>query len=119
MEQKTLANLTGVTASGAAPPVTIDSLQGAFYLNVSATGGTPTLDVDIEEQDLVSGEWFVVASFAQATAVSKERIISPSPTNNGAPYPGGLPGRRYRAAYAIGGTTPSLTFTVGFAGTGK
>lgn len=121
MEQKTLANVAAAVASGNAGAVDLDSLQGVFYLDVTATSGTTqTLDVDIEEQDLVSGKWFVVASFTQATTtVTNERILSPSPANNGAPYPGGLPGRRYRVAYAVGGTTPSFDFTVSFAGTGN
>jgi hypothetical protein len=120
VEQKTLANVVAATTSSNAGAVDLDSLQGVFYLDVTAASGTtPTLDVDIEEQDLVSGKWFVVASFTQAGAVTQERILSPSPANNGAPYPGGLPGRKYRAAYAIGGTTPSFTFKVGFAGSGN
>lgn len=120
MEQKLLARVSAAAASSAGAAVDLDSLQGVFYLDVTAgTGTTPTLDVDIEELDLVSGKWFAIASFTQATGVTNERILSPGPANNGAPYVGGLPGRRYRAAYAIGGGTPSFDFTVSFAGSGK
>lgn len=119
-ESVVLANELAVTVDGSGASKEIVSGEGAFYLDVTAASGTaPTLDVDVEEQDLVSGKWFSVLSFAQASAVTQERLISPSPANNGAPAPGGLPGRRYRVSWVVGGTTPSFDFRVGFAGPGR
>lgn len=116
-ETQALANVAAGTVSGAGAAKKLRASEGVFYLDVTAASGTtPTLDVDIEEFDPTSGKWFVVASFAQANAVTTERILSPSVAGAGAPDPGGLPGQQYRAAYAIGGTTPSFDFTVGFAG---
>lgn len=116
-ETQVMAVVTAATVTGTGSAKVLLAGEGVFYLDVTAASGTtPTLDVDIEEFDPTSGKWFVVSSFSQATGVSNERILSPSPANNGAPYKGGLPGQQYRVAYAIGGTTPSFTFTVGFAG---
>lgn len=116
-ETQAMANVVGATASGNAAGKRLSASEGVFYLDVTAgSGTTPTLDVDIEEFDPTSGKWFVVASFAQASGVTTERILSPSVSGAGAPDAGGLPGQRYRAAYTLGGTTPNFTFTVGFAG---
>ena len=48
-----------------------------FVLDVTkADGNTPTLDVDIESQDPVSGKYFVIDSFTQVTgSVTTERKV--------------------------------------------
>ena len=48
-----------------------------FVLDVTkADGNTPTLDVDIEARDPVSGKYFVIDSFAQVTgSVATERRV--------------------------------------------
>lgn len=70
-------------------------------LNVTAASGTsPTLDVVL--QDTVDGtNWNTVATFTQATAVTRsvQRVTVPF-TN------------RLRISYTIGGVTPSFTFSV-------
>lgn len=76
--------------------------EGVFFLNVTAASGTlPTLAVDVEVKDVVTGEYYLLVSFSQKTAVGKEKI--------------GLPnciGNSIRVKYTIGGTTPSFTFSV-------
>lgn len=107
LESVVLAN-RAAEGSGSAngSPVQIVAKEGSFYLNISAVSGTPTLDVDIEEQDPVSGAWSVRASFAQQTTTGLTRLdVTASP---------GLPARNYRASWTVGGTTPSFDFTVGF-----
>lgn len=72
----------------------------AFLDVTAASGTTPTLDVDIESLDPVSGKWFVVGSFAQKTTTGTERLSL-----------GVVPDEVLRANATIGGTTPSFTFT--------
>lgn len=106
VERHTLHASTAEVADGDGPAVNIRSRAGVFVLDVSAASGTtPTLDVDIEEQDPVSGAWFVVDTFAQLVAAGNERrVLTP------------IYGFRFRAAFVITGTTPEFTFTVSFQG---
>lgn len=77
--------------------------QGAFYLDITAAGGTsPTLDVKVQTKDPVSGAWFDLVSFTQANAASKERKTVT-----------GLLGNKLRVTWTIGGTSPTFTFSVG------
>jgi hypothetical protein len=79
-----------------------------FILNVTkADGNTPTLDVDIEARDPVSGVYFVIESFTQVTgSVTSERKV------NTALYEGTL-----RAAWAITQVAAAdYDFTVSFQG---
>ncbi len=73
-----------------------------FYLDVSVDNFT-TLDVDIEEYDELSNDWFVAASFAQVSGVAKERITLVAPT-----------GQTIRATWALVGT--DATFSVSAVG---
>ena len=109
LESKVLANVANQgTGSANGPAQEIVAKDGAFWLNITVAGGTPTLDVDIEEQDPVSGAWSVRASFAQQTTTGLTRLdVTDSP---------GLPARNYRASWTAGGTTPNFDFTVGFGG---
>lgn len=82
--------------------------KGVFHLDVTAANGaTPTLDVDIEWYEPASGTWLVLFSFAQAVGVTSETIWWGFPSD--AEH---LPGR-FRANWAIGGTTPDFTFSLG------
>jgi hypothetical protein len=98
------SGLVGV-GSGPGNTVAVNHLNSAlsFVLNVTAQAGTnPTLDVDIEVLDEVSGLWYVLDSFAQKTGVSNERLAAVS-----------IPEGRIRANWTIGGTdTPTFTFSV-------
>jgi hypothetical protein len=94
------------TASGdtSAIPVDVKKFKEAvFFLDVTAASGTtPTLDVKIKTKDPVSGKWFDLASFTQATGITSEmKAVS------------GLLGSQIAAFYTIAGDTPSFTFSLG------
>lgn len=73
---------------------------GYFKLDVTAASGTsPTLDVTIQGQDS-SGSWFDLVSYTQATGVTAATKAVP------------LAGRKVRAKWTVGGTSPSFTFSV-------
>ena len=73
------------------------------YLDVTAIGGTPTLDIKFQEWDFASETWFDIpsANFTQATGVTRERITFQSNAS------------RLRCERVVAGTTPSVDYTVG------
>lgn len=93
------------TTSGTSAEFTVGNYKEAsFFLNVTAVSGTtPTLDVKIQTKDPVSGEWFDIVTFTQATGITKERKADKTIDI----------GSVIRASYTIGGTTPSFTFSLG------
>ena len=109
---KTTQTLVNVTGEGTGT-LNTDFGSGSgreftAFLDVSASSGTPTLDVKFQEYDAASDSWFDIpsAAFAQATGVTSERITF---TSN-AP--------RLRCNRVVGGTTPSFDYTVGLVGAG-
>lgn len=105
-QEVTLLASAARTTSGdtSATPVDVKKYKEAiFFLDVTAVSGTtPTLDVKIKTKDPVSGKWFDLVAFTQATAVTSEmKAVS------------GLLGSQISVFYTIGGTTPSFTFSVG------
>lgn len=76
-------------------------LSGSALLEVTASSGTgPTLVVTVETSETGLDEWESVAEFPSASGSTKLRVLLK-----------GL--KRYvRAAWTIGGTTPSFTFKV-------
>jgi hypothetical protein len=107
------------TATGLGTARTNDSGRGGLFLvNVTAvTGAAPTLVVRIQVQDPVSLAWFDIPGAATASiTASGLYVLAVYPgvaavANAAVNYP--LP-RNYRAAWAITGTTPSFTFSIGF-----
>jgi len=95
-----------VTASGdsKATPVNVKQFkEGEFFLDVTAaSGSSPTLNVVIVTKDPISGKWFTLVSFTQATGVTTERKV----------LTGNL-GADLAATWALGGTTPNFTFSIG------
>lgn len=94
------------TASGdtSATPIDMKKYKEAvFFLDITAVSGTtPTLDIKIKTKDPVSGKWFDLVTFTQATAVTSEmKAVS------------GLIGSQIAAFYTIAGDTPSFTFSLG------
>lgn len=108
-----------VTASGSQIPVTVADIASAalttstttaaitpaqgisYQVNIpvtAVTGGSPTLDVSIEESDDAGTNWFKVYDFPRITAAGMYR--SPAIT---------LVGNRVRYVQTVGGTTPSFT----------
>ena len=77
------------------------AMVGVFALDITAAAGTsPTLDVTVEVQD-AAGAWHTAGTFAQAVDATGDSTIAVP-----------LAGRAVRAAWAIGGTSPSFTFSV-------
>lgn len=98
---KLLHNLGIETVSNQGSSVGVKNITGAAYLNVTVVNGTtPTLDVDIEEEDPSTGIWYIIASFAQKVATGKERVLLPA-----------FIGSSIRAAWVIGGSSPGPDFT--------
>jgi len=95
------------TASGNSKltPVKVTQFKEAeFFLDVTAASGTtPTLNVAIVTKDPISGKWFTLVSFTQATGVTTERKV----------VTGNL-GAFLAATWAIGGTgSPTFAFSIG------
>ena len=81
--------------------------NAAFFLDVTAISGTtPTLDVTIQVQDPISNKWSTLATFPQQTAVTAASPGRP-------PVLSALPGVNYRAQFVVGGTGPSVSFSLG------
>ena len=80
MFEASLADSAARTANGNGLRTRTDNVRGvcAFFLDVTAQSGTtPTLDVDIEVRDPLSGKWAVLASFTQVgAATGLERITA-------------------------------------------
>ena len=89
------------TVTGAAVIGLADARQLVIQLNVTAVTGTvPLLDVVV--QDTVDGtNWNTIATFAQATAVTREVIRVTTAFTD-----------QLRVVGTIAGTTPSFTFAV-------
>ena len=107
-EDVSLHDSAAETASGdGGIGVPVLSQDMSAFLNVSASGGTaPTLDVTVEEFDVLSGQWFLVGTFAQLVAVGMEKIVL---SNIGS----GI----LRIAWVITGSAgQTFTFTVGLSG---
>jgi hypothetical protein len=109
--QRALAQRVSETADTNDTPVDA-SLFGnlcSFFLDVTAQSGTtPTLDVDIEVKDPISGKWFVVASFTQVGAATpQERILAD------------IREAEVRAAWVITGAAATYSFTVSMSGKQK
>jgi len=92
-----------VTANGNSDAINTDyGSVITFFLDVTAVAGTsPTLDVYIDIQDPVSGNWVNQDKFAQVTTTGTW-VLSVLCRSN-----------RYRARWVLGGTTPSFTMSIG------
>lgn len=80
-----------------------------------ATGTTPTLDLKVQEKDEINGIYIDVpgAAFAQKTGTGTARlVIHPAVTGSANVAISQIIGKTYRVVATVGGTTPSLTFTL-------
>ena len=96
------------TATGQGSAVDIRDVEGDLAVTLDSaagTGTTPTLDVKLQDSDDGSTGWADVsgATFTQVAGVAAQQKITVD-TNAMKRY--------VRAAYTIGGTTPSFTFSV-------
>jgi hypothetical protein len=84
-------------------------------INVTAiTGTSPTLTVTVQGKDSASGTYYtILASTAiNATGFTLLTVYPGAPTTANVSSPQVLP-RTWRVLYAIGGTTPAVTATIG------
>ena len=99
---------------------------GIFYLDITAEGGTATLDVKIQGLDQISGDWFDLADnvvgtgayvFAQASAVTTgPTVLAVYPgltASSNAVCTGVLPEVFRAHATVAGSSTPTMTFSLG------
>lgn len=100
---------SGNTATASNLPT---NTRGAiFNFNVSAaTGQTPTLALSLQWQDPATLAWLTLVTLTTITATGNIQAVV---------YPGAsdaaysvLPGT-YRWAWAVGGSNPSFTFSIG------
>lgn len=97
------SGVKGATGDTKATPVEVMHFKEAtFFIDCSARSGTsPTLDVTVLTYDKSGDDWHVIATFTQLTAAGKEMKAVAANL-----------GDKLAIIYAIGGTTPSFTFTV-------
>lgn len=98
--------------------VGVEAYRGVWlFLDVTAVAGTsPTLDVTIERFDPASETWVAIpgAVFTQKTGVSTDELtIYPTMTAAANDIVREHIGEQFRAVATIGGTTPSVTFSLG------
>lgn len=93
------------TVSGTGVGQNCKARTGAVYLDVTVGSSPDTLDVTVEEQDQVTGQWYVVATFATATVATTEKVAITA-----------FFGGNLRAVWAVSASPAAFTFTVGFAG---
>lgn len=87
-------------------------------LDITAVGGTPTLDVKVQVKDTISGKYTDLpnAAFAQKTGTGTSiLIIRPGLTASANAVVNSILPRVWRAVATIGGGSPSLTFSLGAA----
>lgn len=119
---------TTATASGNSPllsnqaanPQNPAAVGLMLLVNVSAASGTsPTLALTVQVKDPASGNWIALGPAApNLTAVSTQLIqVYPGDVSDTSItlIPVALPALPWRVAYTIGGTSPSFTFSVGYA----
>lgn len=90
-----------VTANGDTGPLTGYGPAQTLRAQLNVTAITGTLDVVIEDSVDGGATWNTVATFTQATAVSRQVLNVTSPF-----------GSRLRVRWTVGGATPSVTFAV-------
>lgn len=88
----------------------------ALVLDISAISGTsPTLDVKLQRKDPISGKYIDItgAAFAQQTATGTlDLVVYPGITATSNRRVNDVMPRDWRVVFTIGGTTPSVTFSL-------
>lgn len=99
-----IADVASAAITTTATTATLTPTFGTGYtvnIPVTATSGTPTLDVSIEESDDSGTNWYKVYDFPRITATGIYRSPVISSTGN-----------RIRYVQTVGGGTPSLTRSI-------
>lgn len=111
-----LATLTAASAGGNSTDQTNVQWRGVIVgIDVTAISGTsPTLTVTVQGKDPASGVYYTLLASASITATGFTTLTvypnAPATANVSTPLP--LP-YEWRVLYAITGTTPAVTATIG------
>ena len=112
----TALTLTSASASANSADFTNFNGRGVLvFTNVTAISGTnPTLVVTVQGKDVASGSYYTLLAGASITAVGTQLLTvypgAPSTANVSANTP---LSKTWRVSATIGGTTPSVTATIG------
>src|SRR5437016_5521673 len=118
MSDSTLATLTAAglgTVNGPDQPCLASACN--IGVNVTAISGTsPTLTVTIQGKDQASGQYYTILASAalNATGFTLLSVAPGIPAVANASANAVMPST-FRVSYTIGGTTPSVTATIGAA----
>lgn len=112
----TVAASQTVGASGNTGDLDNASFTGlVLFANISAISGTsPTIVFTIEGKDPVSGAYYTLLASASlnATGLTTLTVYPASPAVNNSVANAVLP-RTFRVKWTVGGTGPSVTFSLG------
>lgn len=111
-----LVTLAAASAGGQSADQT--NLRGRgvkLAIDITAITGTgPTLTVKIQGKDAASGKYYDILSSAALSAVGTTVLeVYPGVANAANAAQGVALPRTWRVSYAIGGTTPAVTATIG------
>ena len=112
----TLLTLTAASAGGNSAVQTNSVYRGvSVAVNITAiTGTSPTLTVTIQGQDPVSGAYYTVLESAALSATGLTILtVRPGIAASANVAAAAIMPLYWRILYAIGGTTPAVTATVG------
>ena len=127
MSQTMLSSSLRAAGAHTSTVITNHSARGGiFYLDITAEGGTATLDIKLQGLDQISGDWFDLGNnvlgtgayaFAQATGVTTGPTVLtvyPGLTASGNAVCSGILPAIFRAhATVAGASTPTFTFSLG------
>lgn len=93
-----------------------------LFVDVTAASGTsPTLTFTLQAWDPASQTWYNISPALPTTPIASTGLsviqLYPGDVSDSAMQMAGgaLPAAPWRVAYTVGGTTPSFTFSVGYA----
>lgn len=115
-ETAALVTLTAATAGGNSADQTNLGARGLLLgINITAiTGTAPTLTVTVQGKDAVSGVYYtLLQSVVLSAAAFTLLTVYPGVTAAANVAASQALPRTYRVLYAIGGTTPAVTATIG------
>ena len=112
----TPVTLTAASANGnSADQISHEAHGIVLVVNITAiTGTSPTLTVTIQGKDAASGQYYtILASTALTTTGTTVLRVFPALTASANATANDVLPPTWRVLYAIGGTTPAVTATVG------
>lgn len=115
-EDATLVTLTAAAVGGNSADQTNLVGRGVkLVIDITALAGTgPTLTVTVQGKDAASGKYFnILVSTALAAVATTVLEVYPGIANAANAAQGVTLPKTWRVLYAIGGTTPAVTATVG------